>query len=237
MCSTSTSAEWLEELSYSRSTKLWGTQRTWCICWESPFQDPQTSLSTTFASEHSFFCPTSYLFHILAFSIFFSGNPASMCTLEPTGQCFRPFGFMHFARTPRDRARLWAPRSVRYGREYGLVLLMFMITLGYSVISPIIVPIALIYFLMAWLVWRYTSLQHWNCLNDWCSCCRYQILYVYVRKYESGARMWPLFVKRTIFSLWLFQFLTSCVLLTKEAYWQAALLWVTVPVILHRFNT
>lgn len=127
-------------------------------------------------------------------------------------------GRIGFANTPRDRALLWGPRSVRYGREYGSLLLMFLISIAYSVVSPIILPITLAYFMLAWLVWRY------------------QMLYVFVRKYESGGRMWPLMVTRLVFILWIFQMFTSCVFLTKEAYWQAAILWISVPIILRRFN-
>eukprot|EP00210_Caulerpa_lentillifera_P008317 g7936.t1 len=127
-------------------------------------------------------------------------------------------GSFGFGNTARDRAILWAPRSVRYGREYGSLLLMFLISIAYSIVSPVILPITFAFFCLAWLIWRY------------------QMLYVFVRKYESGGRMWPLMVNRLIFILWIFQIFTSCVLATKEAYWQAAILWVSVPIILRRFQ-
>eukprot|EP00210_Caulerpa_lentillifera_P005734 g5482.t1 len=127
-------------------------------------------------------------------------------------------GLLGFANTPRDRALLWAPRSVRYGREYGNLLFIFLISIAYSVIAPIILPITLVYFMLAWLIWRY------------------QMLYVFVRKYESGGCMWPSMVTRLVFILWIFQAFTSCVFLTKKAYWQAAILWITVPIILKRFK-
>jgi len=127
-------------------------------------------------------------------------------------------GKLGLANTPRDRALLWASRSVRYGREYGSLLLIFLISIAYSVVSPIILPITLAFFLLAWLIWRY------------------QMLYVFVRKYESGGRMWPLMVNRMIFILWIFQLFTCCVFITKEAYWQAAILWISIPIILRRFH-
>lgn len=69
----------------------------------------------------------------------------------------------------RERAEAQAGRSPRYGFEYGQLMLMFLIGLAFCVISPLVLPFTLAFFLGAWMFWRY------------------QALYVLVRKYESGA--------------------------------------------------
>ncbi|CAD7699105.1 unnamed protein product [Ostreobium quekettii] len=123
------------------------------------------------------------------------------------------------APTERERTELLEPTSIRFGREFGVVMLTFLIALAYSVIAPIILPFALLFFMLAWLTWRY------------------QVLYVFVRKYESGGKMWPFFFNRMLFCLWLFQVFTSCALTAKAAYYQAFILWVTVPYILLKFHS
>lgn len=47
--------------------------------------------------------------------------------------------------------------------------------------------------------------------------------------------MWPFVFYRILICLWMFQFFTSSVLAMKKAYWEAAILWVTVPIVLTRF--
>jgi len=123
------------------------------------------------------------------------------------------------APTERERTELLEPTSIRFGREFGVVMLTFLIALAYSVIAPIILPFALVFFMLSWLTWRY------------------QVLYVFVRKYESGGTMWPFFFNRMLFCLWLFQVFTSCALTAKAAYYQAFILWVTVPYILFKFHS
>ncbi|GMH42492.1 hypothetical protein BSKO_10411 [Bryopsis sp. KO-2023] len=127
------------------------------------------------------------------------------------------FGGKIGTKTARAKALLMKSCSIRYGREYGIVMLIFLIALAYSVTAPIIVPLALVFFMTSWLTWRY------------------QVLYVFVRKYESGGKMWPFVFNRMLWILWLFQVFTSCILTVKQAFWEAAILWVTVPIILLRF--
>ncbi len=46
-------------------------------------------------------------------------------------------------------AAVW-PHSVRYGREVGTTMLIFIMGLAYSATSPIILPFALVYFITTW---------------------------------------------------------------------------------------
>ena len=59
------------------------------------------------------------------------------------------------AATERYRAFITYPASIRYGREPGLVLLILLIGVAYSVVAPLMTPFALAYMASAWLLWRY----------------------------------------------------------------------------------
>lgn len=82
--------------------------------------------------------------------------------------------FNHAA-TERYRSFIIYPASIRYGREPGLILLILLMGVAYSVAAPLITPFVLAYFCTAYLVWRY------------------QMIYVCVRCYESGGKMWPVY--------------------------------------------
>ena len=44
---------------------------------------------------------------------------------------------------------MW-PHSIRYGREVGTTMLIFIMAMAYSATSPIILPFALVYFIFTW---------------------------------------------------------------------------------------
>ena len=56
-----------------------------------------------------------------------------------------------------------APASIRYGREIGVIMLVFIVGWAYCLVSPILIVVSAIYFMSSWVVWRW------------------QIIYVYVR--------------------------------------------------------
>lgn len=66
--------------------------------------------------------------------------------------CFTSSGH---AATERFRAFITYPASIRYGREPGLVLLILLIGLAYSVVAPLMTPFTLVYMVTSWLTWRY----------------------------------------------------------------------------------
>lgn len=67
----------------------------------------------------------------------------------------------------RDRrASILAPISIRYGRDLGDIMLIFIIGFAYAAVSPVVVALVAIYFVMSWIVWRW------------------QVVYVFVRCYE-----------------------------------------------------
>lgn len=60
--------------------------------------------------------------------------------------------------------------------------------------------------------------------------------YVYQRQYESGGEMWPLVAHKVVGCCLIMVIFTAVVLLFKAAYTQAAILLVTLPIYLLRFN-
>jgi hypothetical protein len=46
-------------------------------------------------------------------------------------------------------AAVW-PHSIRYGREVGTTMLVYIMALAYAASSPIILPFALAFFVMSW---------------------------------------------------------------------------------------
>ena len=90
-----------------------------------------------------------------------------------------------------ERMASLAPRSIRYGREVGMIMLVFVITLAYAPASPIIVPFAWFYFLVAWVYWRYN------------------VLYISERGYESGGRIWDAVFTNVMWCLFILEFFTG----------------------------
>ena len=62
------------------------------------------------------------------------------------------------------------------------------------------------------------------------------MLYVYQRQYESGGQFWPLVAHKVVGCLLLLVLFTSVVLIFKEGYAQAAIMLVTLPLYLLRFD-
>ena len=74
---------------------------------------------------------------------------------------------------------LW-PHSIRYGKEIGAALLIFVVALSYAPLSPPVPAVAACYFLVSWLWWRFSA------------------LYVFERAYESGGRLFPHVVRAVL---------------------------------------
>ena len=61
---------------------------------------------------------------------------------------------------------------MRYAFEVGGLCSTFLIGLSFAVVSPIVTLGALCCFCMGWVLWRYS------------------VLYIFIRKYESGGMLW-----------------------------------------------
>jgi hypothetical protein len=123
------------------------------------------------------------------------------------------------ARTPHDRADVLWPHSVRYGKEVGALLLVFVVALAYAATAPPILPIAFLYFAGAWAWWRYS------------------VLYVWERAYESGGRLFDVVYSSLVWCLFIFAFFTGCIFLAAGAYAQATTLWFVLIPLIYSFDS
>ncbi|KAG9047641.1 hypothetical protein FS837_001834 [Tulasnella sp. UAMH 9824] len=98
---------------------------------------------------------------------------------------------MFLVRTPRDFAELNAPPMVNYGAVYPQAILVFVITILYSVIQPLILVFGAIYFGVAYVVYKY------------------KLLFVFYKPYESRGQAWPITFNRCIWGVVLFQILMT----------------------------
>ena len=94
-------------------------------------------------------------------------------------------------RTPRDHASLNAPPEINYGTIYPQAILIHVIVLTYSVISPLILVFGTIYFGNAYLVYKY------------------KLLNVYYKPYESRGQAWPIAFDRIVWGIVIFQLFVS----------------------------
>lgn len=93
----------------------------------------------------------------------------------------------YLCKTEEETRDAWAPGSFSYATCVPADMLIFTITVCYSVIAPAILPFAIIYFGMGWLLMRNQALN------------------VAVPSYESGGRMWPHIHSRILAALFLSQ--------------------------------
>lgn len=173
-----------------------------------------TTLSSAIPASSNFFINyVSYRALVMAwFRLFYPHQAIAGCILK----------WLHiipWAKTARDKALEAPVRNCRYGRDIGIPVLMnFVMVLAYAVVSPLILPFGLLYFIFLWAVWRY------------------QMLYVYQRQYESGGQFWPLVAHKVVGCLLLGVLFTAVVLIFKQGYAQAGLMLVTLPLYLLRFD-
>ena len=108
-----------------------------------------------------------------------------------TKKILKPLLLAAVAKSDLQKADALSPHSIRYGREIGAILLIYVIAMAYAATSPIILPFTLLYFAASWIHWRYN------------------ILYVSERCYESGGRCWDMFFKCVVWTLFLFELFTG----------------------------
>ncbi|CAG9467254.1 unnamed protein product [Pedinophyceae sp. YPF-701] len=123
------------------------------------------------------------------------------------------------ALTQRERLERERPRTVRYGWQLSVHILVVLCGCVFAVPSPIILPVTLIYFVLKWMITRY------------------QTLYYYLRAYESGGAYFPYVISRIEICLGLAVAFMSAVLVTAEAYVCSAMLWPLVVIIARMHRT
>nr|XP_019005258.1 uncharacterized protein I203_02105 [Kwoniella mangroviensis CBS 8507]OCF68719.1 membrane protein [Kwoniella mangroviensis CBS 8507] len=115
-------------------------------------------------------------------------------------------------KTPRDYAEANAPPMLNYGWVYPQALLVFTITLVYSVMSPLILVFGAIYFGVAYLVYKY------------------KLLFIYFKPYESNGEAWRITFARTLWALVLFQLFMTGLFSLRQFFWASGAM---IPLILY----
>ncbi|RWR89682.1 CSC1-like protein [Cinnamomum micranthum f. kanehirae] len=119
---------------------------------------------------------------------------------------------MFLVKTDRDRERAMNPGSVGLPETLPTLQLYFLLGLVYAVVTPVLLPFILVFFALAYFVYRH------------------QIINVYNQEYESVAAFWPHVHSRIIASLLISHLLLLGLLSTKKAANSTPLL-VVLPVL------
>ncbi|KAG6409795.1 hypothetical protein SASPL_127837 [Salvia splendens] len=124
---------------------------------------------------------------------------------------------MFIVKTERDMENAMDPGGVDFPETLPSLQLYFLLGIVYMVITPILLPFVLIFFALAYFVYRH------------------QVINVYHQKYESAAAFWPHVHSRIIASLLISQLLLLGLLSTKKAAKSTPLL-VMLPVLTLSFH-
>ncbi|XP_068665044.1 calcium permeable stress-gated cation channel 1-like [Aristolochia californica] len=129
----------------------------------------------------------------------------------------KPLIFYHLkniflVKTEKDRDEAMDPGSVDFASNEPQIQLYFLLGLVYMVVTPILLPFIVVFFGLAFVVYRH------------------QIINVYNQQYESGAAFWPHVHARIITALVIFQIILLGLLGTKKSAQSTALL-IVLPVL------
>ncbi|XP_068664416.1 calcium permeable stress-gated cation channel 1-like [Aristolochia californica] len=136
----------------------------------------------------------------------------------------KPLIFYHLknfflVKNEKDREEAMDPGSLDFASNEPQTQLYFLLGLVYMVVTPILLPFIIVFFGLAFVVYRH------------------QIINVYNQQYESGAAFWPDVHARIITALIIFQIILLGLLSTKESA-QSAPVLIALPVLtiwFHRF--
>ncbi|KAL6304476.1 hypothetical protein BKA93DRAFT_825654 [Sparassis latifolia] len=103
-------------------------------------------------------------------------------------------------------AELNAPPTINYGVVYPQAILIFVITLLYSVIQPLILVFGAFYFGVAYVVYKY------------------KLLFVFYKPYESQGQAWPITFARLIWGVVIFIVFMTGIFILKKSFVLATLL-------------
>ncbi|CAN0039926.1 unnamed protein product [Ectocarpus sp. 4 AP-2014] len=122
-----------------------------------------------------------------------------------------------FATEREIRTGPFGPAELLYGWVYPTLLLVLVVCFVYAVISPFIMPAGALFFALAYLVYKY------------------QALYVYVPKYESGGVFWFSVYPRVLIGLALAQLTLAGYVYVRAGFTQASLI-LPLPVIIYWYG-
>eukprot|EP00581_Thalassiosira_minuscula_P003127 CAMPEP_0183746620 /NCGR_PEP_ID=MMETSP0737-20130205/66850_1 /TAXON_ID=385413 /ORGANISM="Thalassiosira miniscula, Strain CCMP1093" /LENGTH=1283 /DNA_ID=CAMNT_0025982321 /DNA_START=48 /DNA_END=3899 /DNA_ORIENTATION=+ len=108
--------------------------------------------------------------------------------------------------TQRELKEVYRKQPIYYGWEYPTQFLVIIICFTYACITPFVLPVGAIYYFVALLVYKK------------------QALYVYTPTYESGGRMFPQAVSKTLFALLISQMTFIGYTLIRKGVFQIILL-------------
>ncbi|KAG9086353.1 hypothetical protein FRC07_013119, partial [Ceratobasidium sp. 392] len=114
--------------------------------------------------------------------------------------------YQMFTKTPRDYAELNAPPMINYGAVYPLAILVFVVTIIYSIIQPLILIFGAVYFGVAYLVYKY------------------KLMFVFYKPAESRGEAWPITFRRLMWGLTLFQTFMTGIFTLKQSFVLASLM-------------
>lgn len=117
---------------------------------------------------------------------------------------FRGVG-LHLPNGPRDKWIIRSAPSYRSGRHYGAFMATYIMALSYAAIAPLILPITLLYFLTAFLTWRYCA------------------IHFYEPAYDGGGRVFELNYRLLLLTVEIANVFLSCVLMTKGTFWEGGI--------------
>ncbi|KAJ6343378.1 hypothetical protein OIU76_005173 [Salix suchowensis] len=115
-------------------------------------------------------------------------------------------------KTEKDREEAMDPGTLGFNTGEPQIQLYFLLGLVYAVVSPILLPFIIVFFALAYVVYRH------------------QIINVYNQEYESAAAFWPDVHGRIIVAVIVSQLLLMGLLSTKEAA-QSTPLLITLPIL------
>ncbi|KAI0093708.1 DUF221-domain-containing protein [Irpex rosettiformis] len=118
----------------------------------------------------------------------------------------RMFYRMFITRTPRDFAELNAPPMINYGVVYPQAILIFTMTLLYSIIQPLILIFGAVYFGVAYVVYKY------------------KLLFVFYKPYESQGQAWPITFARLIWGVIIYLVFMSGIFILRKSFILSTLL-------------
>ncbi|KAK1318924.1 hypothetical protein QJS10_CPB04g00749 [Acorus calamus] len=120
-------------------------------------------------------------------------------------------------KTEKDREEAMDPGSIGFDTSEPQIQLYFLLGLVYAVVTPFLLPFIVVFFGLAYLVYRH------------------QIINVYNQEYESAAAFWPDVHGRIIYALVISQVLLFGLLGTKKAA-QSTPLLIALPILTIAFH-
>lgn len=159
---------------------------------------------------------SNFFLNYVAVHTFFT-NFFRFCWPHDGTVLFQLLRMLKLANEPFSDREAWIIRSTpsfRSARHYASFLLIFIIGLSYSVISPFVLPLCWGFFVSSWIAWKY------NCIHFYEPC------------YCSLGEMWRMFYNCYIATLGVATFFVTCILISKGFFWQAGLMAIVNVIIL-----